>query len=341
MKYGSHHARRLDPGPSRPAFSLIELLVTIGIIGVLAGLLIPAVQASRESARRSECGNNLRQLGLAALHHESARGYFPSGTISKPEPTDPAAPWSFYRWSALAQLTPYMENSVVYDALDLSVPLYGSDLHARPENSGVVRLTVPEFLCPSDELRRVSDEFGATNYVVSTGSGNNGGSPIATDGVFFVNSTVNPAQITDGLSKTVLLSESLLGRPGENSKDAQTDYKFVFVAPLNESICRLTNQWNVTDPRGFSWASGEYRCALYNHFVTPNNATPDCMGVQVGGSVEVKYTPYGWRAARSRHPGGVNIVLADGSQRFVADAIDADLWRELATIAGQEVSGGF
>lgn len=318
-------------------FSLIELLVTIGIIGALAGLLIPAIQNSRQAARRNACANNLRQLGIAAHHHESTFGFFPSGTQSKPYPSHPTAPWNFYRWSALAQLTSFMENSVIHDSLNLSVPLYDTGFQPHPDNQATVRLMVPEFLCPSDEFRRVSEDFGPTNYVVNTGSGRNGGSPIDTDGIFFVNSETTSSKITDGLSKTAMMSESLLGRPNENLHDSQTDYKFVFVAPLTENICEVTNQWNVTDPRGFSWANGEYRCALYNHYRTPNAAVPDCMGVLVGGNVQVKYTPFGWRAARSLHPGGVNVLWADGSLRFVRDTVDPVVWQEASTIAGEEV----
>src|SRR5215212_10773555 len=106
------------------AFSLIELLVVIGIIGVLVALLIPAIQASRGASIRVQCANNLRQLGVAAHNHESARGYFPAGSVAKEYPGDPNAPWSLFRWSALAMLTPYLENTAVYNRLDLSAPLY-------------------------------------------------------------------------------------------------------------------------------------------------------------------------------------------------------------------------
>lgn len=338
MKCPGGHIHEPTPRAGRTGFSLVELLVTIGIIGVLVGLLIPAIQNSRQAARRSACMNKLRQLGIAALHHESVRGFFPSGTQSKQNPSQPTAPWNFYRWSALAQLAPFLENSVIYDALNLSVPLYDTGFQPHPDNRSIVSLLVPEFLCPSDEYRRVSEEFGPTNYVVNTGSGGNGGSPIDTDGIFFVNSETTAAKITDGLSKTAMMSESLLGHPGEDLRDARTDYKFVYLAPLNENICRLTNQWNVTDPRGFSWANGEYRCALYNHYWTPSASVPDCMGVLIGGNVQVKYTPYGWRAARSNHPGGVNVLWADGSLRFVRDDVDPDLWKEMSTIGGQEAA---
>ena len=109
-------------------------------------------------------------------------------------------------------------------------------------------------------------------------------------------------------------------------------------APVSEAICNATAQWNYSDPRGFAWVNGEYRCGLYNHHETPNSEVADCMGVQIGGGIKLLYTPYGWRAARSNHPGGVNVLLADGSLRFVADDVDAAVWKDLATIAGGERS---
>ena len=324
---------------ARPlGFSLIELLVVIGIIGVLTALLIPAVQSSRTAASRTACANTLRQLGLAAHHHVSARGYFPSGSVAKEFPSDPQHAWTFFRWSALAQLTPFLENAAVYDALNLSVPLYGSNFAVRPENAEAVRVFVAEFICPADEARYLNEDFAPTSYAASTGTGAGGGSPRDADGVFFINSQTSTAQISDGTSKTALMSESMLGDPRPNNHDPQTEYKFSFLAPLSEALCNGTVQWNVNDPRGFSWANGEYRCALYNHRTTPNAATPDCIGVQIGGSVQTRYTPYGWRTARSRHPGGVNLLLADGSLQFIADEIDAAVWLAISTIGGAETA---
>jgi prepilin-type N-terminal cleavage/methylation domain-containing protein/prepilin-type processing-associated H-X9-DG protein len=317
-------------------FSLIELLVVIGIIGVLMALLIPAIQSSRSAASRSSCANNLRQLGIAAQNHESALGYFPAGSVAKEFPAEPTAAWTFYRWSALAMLTPYLENTAAYNALDLSVPLYGSNFEVRPENVDSVKIWVAEFLCPADELRRLNDDFAPTSYAASAGSGAGGGSPRDTDGVFFINSQTRIAQIADGASKTALFSESILGDPQPTNHDPQTEYKFSFLAPLTDALCSGANQWNVSDPRGFSWVNGEFRCALYNHRTPPNSTTPDCMGVTIGGPVQTRYTPYGWRTARSRHPGGVNVMYADGSLRFVSDSIDPAAWQAQSTIAGQE-----
>jgi len=318
-------------------FSLVELLVVIAIVGVLVALLMPAIQASRGTAARTSCANNLRQISLAAQHHVSVRGFFPNGSVAKEFPAQPFTAWTLYRWSALAELTPFLENTAVYNALDLSVPLYGATFKVRPENVDTVKIVVPEFLCPSDLGLAVSSDFGPTNYAVCAGSGLGGGTPRDTDGVFYMNSQTAPARMTDGLSRTALVSESVLGQPQQgNSHDPHTEYKFAFAAPLSEAICNAANQWNMSDARGFSWANGEFRCALYNHYLTPNSATPDCMGVQLGGGVKLQFTPYGWRTARSNHRGGVNLLMADGAWHFVADEIDAEVWRALSTIAGEE-----
>lgn len=317
-------------------FSLVELLVVIAIIGILVGLLIPAIQSSRAASQRTSCANQLRQLGIASHNYESAHGHFPSGSVAKEFPADPQHVWTFYRWSALAQLTPYLENTAVYNALDLSVPLYGSNFGVRPENAVAVNAFVPEFLCPADQPRRLSEGFGPTSYAACAGSGIGGGTPRDTDGMFFVNSATRVSQITDGASKTASFSESILGDPQTNNHDPQTEYKFSFLAPVSEPMCRGTVQWNVSDPRGFAWANGEFRTALYNHRMTPNSTTPDCMGVQIGGTAQTRYTPYGWRTARSRHPGGANVALADGSLRFVGDEIDPVVWEAMSTTAGMD-----
>jgi type II secretory pathway pseudopilin PulG len=318
------------------AFSLVELLVVIGIIGALVALLIPAVQASRAAASRTSCANNLRQLGLAAQNHVSALGYFPVGSVAKPYPGDPNAPWTLYRWSALAMLTPYLENTPVYNALDLTSPLYASTLSVHPKNADYINTWVSDFLCPADELRVLSAEVAPTSYAACAGSGRSGGTPSGTDGVFFTNSQIRIGRIADGTSKTALFSESILGNPQKANHDPQTEYKFSFLAPLTEELCSGAVQWNVTDARGFAWANGEFRCALYNHRTPPNSPTPDCMGVTIAGPPQTRYTPYGWRTARSRHSGGVNLEFADGSLRFIGDAIDAAMWEALSTVAGGE-----
>ncbi|MGL4513788.1 MAG: DUF1559 domain-containing protein [Lacipirellulaceae bacterium] len=330
--------------PSRGGVTLVELLVVIGIIGALVALLLPAVQSARESARRATCVNRMRQLVLAAQNHVAARGVLPAGAVARGSMTAPGTPWTFYRWSALATLTPYLENTAIRDALDFDEPLYGANFSVTPVNAPAVRQVVADFLCPSDSEARLREAFGPTNYAVCAGSGegdpavaNDDGSPLVTDGPFAVNSGTRPGHVTDGLSKTALASESTLGQPRDGSPhDPQFEYRFITTSPLRNTPCEQSQSWNQTDPRGFSWANGEFRCALYNHHDPPNAAEADCMGVRLGGGLEALFTPFGWRAARSLHPGGVNLALCDGSVRFAEDGVSAEVWRALATIAGEE-----
>lgn len=319
------------------AFTLIELLVVIGIMGVLMILLLPAVQSARESSRRASCSNNLRQLGLGAQEYHNAHASFPSGSQAKPYPNQPGNAWTFYRWSALALLAPYVEEKAALQALDLDVPLYtSSNFNVTPQNVNGVALVIPLFLCPSDSGQTVSPGFGPTNYAACAGSGLGGGTPNETDGVFFVNSHVKMSKITDGTSKTALFSESSLGMPSSTGRDPRVDYKFFLSAPLTEQACSITPLWNQTNPRGFAWVNGEYRCALYNHHYPPNYTLPDCIGVTLGGGVQLQYTPFGWRTARSLHVRGINLALADASVQFVTDTVDPAVWQALSTREGGE-----
>ena len=195
---------------------------------------------------------------------------------------------------------------------------------------------MPTFLCPSDHGRQVHPGFGPTNYAVCAGSGAGGGTPEETDGIFFVNSRTRLGEISDGVSNTIAASESTLGASGASVQTVTDAYKFVFAAPLNDVACTVPLAWNYQDPRGFAWVSGEYRCALYNHYLTPNADQHDCISNRLGGSPRTRWVPFGWRAARSRHSGGVNVALADTAVRFVADAVDPAVWRAAATRAGGE-----
>jgi prepilin-type processing-associated H-X9-DG protein/prepilin-type N-terminal cleavage/methylation domain-containing protein len=327
----------------RAGFTIVEILVVVAIVGLLVGLLLPAVQVAREAARRMQCASNLRQISLAAANHVAIAGRFPLGSESRRWDARPNFPHQYFRWSVLAHLAPYYEETDLLRSLDLSVPLYiGLTPDAiAPQNKPIVKLTVPLFLCPSDRRGPVSELFGPTNYSGCTGSGLDG-TPFETDGMFFVNSGVGPENVTDGLSKTAAFSESILGDgPTQTSDRAfakpDTAYAFVMRSPLTDAACRAAATWNYTDVRGFSWANGEYRTTLYNHAGRPNDPTIDCIGVVMNTSDKARmYAGYGWRAARSRHGGGVNVAMADGSVRFVADAVDAAVWQAAATRAGGE-----
>jgi hypothetical protein len=249
----------------------------------------------------------------------------------------PNTPWTFYRWSALAMLSPYLENTAAYNVLDLSKPLYTATFSITPENIVGSQTMVATFLCPSDEGRRLHPSFGPTNYALCTGTGLNGGSPIEADGTFYVNSKTRIRDILDGTSNTMVASESILGITGSTKRDPAQAYGFTFVTPLTENACRNPLAWNYADPRGFSWVNGEYRCALYNHFLGPNSRTNDCLGVRMVGGPDTIYTPFGWRTARSRHVGGVMTLRADGSAAFLSDNVEQSVWRALSTRAGSEI----
>ncbi|MGD9632790.1 MAG: DUF1559 domain-containing protein [Pirellulales bacterium] len=349
----SNQLRRVNSS----AFTLVELLVVIAIIGILAALLLPAIQSSREAARRTQCMNSLKQLGIALHNYVSAANHFPPGQVARTYADQPNHPQTFYRWSALAHLLPYMENQSVSDLLDLSLPLYmpGAGYPIADKNKSGVAQALPEFLCPSDLGQPVKSAWGPTNYVACAGSGAGGGTPFETDGVFFVNSATTFAKLGDGSSHTVAMSESLLGEDTELNatsgfvgSTAQRTYKFTLnfsaVVDLTDARCDGTKNYNSAlgngnDPRGFAWCSGEYRCALYNHYYTPNAESFDCItSVTVDPTLPPQrlYSAYGWRAARSLHPGGLNILLADGSMRFVDDGIDHTVWRAYSTREAQD-----
>jgi prepilin-type N-terminal cleavage/methylation domain-containing protein len=338
----------------RRGFTLVELLVVIAIIGVLVALLLPAIQSARESARRAECLNKLKQLGVALQNYASVKQELPPAAVSKAFPTDPNHPHSFFRWSALAHLLPYMENQAVRDLLDISLPLYmpgpGYPI-SEPNRRGVAQI-LPEFLCPSDTGQRLKEQLGPTNYVVCAGSGTGGGTPFETDGIFYVNSKTSFAKIEDGSSHTVAIAESLLGE--DTSRDSggafsvsgpERNYKFLLsfsgTPELTDFKCNGSMNYNSAalngnDPRGFAWCSGEYRCATYNHYYLPNAEFYDCITSATTDPTPapekpILYSAYGWRTARSAHVGGVNVVLADGSAHFFNNDVNRTLWQALST----------
>ncbi len=323
-------------------FTLIELLVVIAIIAVLIGLLLPAVQAAREAARRSQCVNNLKQLGLATHNYHDSLGRFPFGAIVAP----PNNYWvlrgaggEHYRYSVLAMLTPFLEQTPAYNALNFDFPVFDEVGAATLPNLTVFGMKLNLFLCPSDTGRTVQPGFAPGNYMACAGDGQaNGGSAIYgnPNGVFYYNSSTSLAQVTDGSSQTTLLSESVLGpggfsipKPGSpDPRNVHTEVPFVVITefkPLTVTDCQAPSRYSGWRNRG--WIQGDFRNMLYTHFITPNSTTYDCL----------RGSDYGWKTARSHHPGGVNVLFGDGSVKFVKDTVNLQTWRALATRGGGEV----
>ncbi|MBX9652582.1 DUF1559 domain-containing protein [bacterium] len=352
--------RQGDPRRRR-ALTLIELLVVIAIIGVLVALLLPAMAMVLEAARRIQCQNNFKQIGVALRGFEASNGYLPSGQVSQKYPPDPSHPYTFYRWSALATILPHMEQTSVRELLNVSLPLYmpgGGYPISEPNKVGISQM-LPMFLCPSDDGRRVKTEMAPTNYALCAGSGANGGTPFDTNGVFYVNSATRSTDIIDGTANTIVASESLIGIDTPRAADStfknitpERTYKFVLSFTSNPELtdakCFATKLYNSAtgngnDPRGFAWCSGEYRCALYNHYYPPNAPICDCItSVTVDPTPSpdkpILYSAYGWRAARSMHPGGVNVLMGDGGVRFIDENIDLRIWQALSTRREGDVS---
>lgn len=313
-------------------FTLVELLVVITIIGVLIALLLPAVQAAREAARRAQCTNHLKQLGLALQNYENNWRTFCCGANN-------VGNRRTGEYSGLIPLLPYLEWSALYD-LWRSKP-YPQAWDAVTQNS----TQVPNFLCPSDSLPTPYNTCAQKNYFFCYGTTVNNNYSSATNGIFMSEAWKTVADVSDGLSNTMAMSERAARRG-----DRAWIGNLATGTTLDPATCLAYSaggQWAATYSLS-SWSAGSlwaFGHPHWNAFVTvlPPNG-PACS--------TCPDNPSGWPGiftASSRHPGGVNVLLADGAVRFVGQTIDSSggdsgygLWGALGTRAGSErFSGDF
>lgn len=314
--------------PQRRAFTLIELLVVIAIISLLMAMLLPAIQKVREAANKMQCGSNLRQWGIALHNYHNDYSSFPPAYEKKVTAAYPLVPDKFYRWSVFAQLLPYTEQDNLKKLIDTSIPLYDStgSVVLPPNQEGVAAM-VKLMLCPSDSLQRGDARYGPSNYMVCVGSGVNGGQRTGADGMFIVNRHMKMADMRDGTTHTAIFSESILGPGGSDVSNVgnrpESYYAKLSAGPLTRSLCDSNAGPYKTD-RGLIWADGE--SVVYDHAYLPNTKTWDCMAS--GG--------FSFRAARSMHVNGVQVVFGDGSVRFYPNDIDPVVWKAFSTRDGGE-----
>jgi prepilin-type N-terminal cleavage/methylation domain-containing protein/prepilin-type processing-associated H-X9-DG protein len=327
----------------RSGFTLIELLVVIAIIAVLIALLLPAVQSAREAARRIQCTNNLKQIGLAMHNYESIAGAFPMTGI-----WSPTSVTAWVGWSGHARVLPVMEQGPMFNSINFTLP------YSRPDNYTVASQAISGFLCPSetDTTPTPPSTFFNTPKGVTSYGLNMGdwfvfmyGGP-TTRGVFGANISRRFASFTDGTSNTMLASENKIHSPlsmcipGLSSinnpsivPDPNAD-PFT-VAPEYGGSCGAPSQAHT------AWVDGNAQETGITTAWPPNKQILGKMGE---GDLDLQGTPlfrggptYAAITARSYHPGGVNVLLADGSVRFVKSTIAGPTWRALGSIAGGEI----
>jgi prepilin-type N-terminal cleavage/methylation domain-containing protein/prepilin-type processing-associated H-X9-DG protein len=343
----------------RRGFTLIELLVVIAIIAVLIAFLLPAVQSAREAARRAQCTNNLQQIGLAAFGYESTNGTFPSSNIVAGSGT--TVLWK-NNFSSLARILPGLEQDSAYNAANFTRK--DSDVI----NTTVCGLLIQSFVCPSDpqsQTQAFNDRgtvFGRSNYgscggdwyVFSfPGAGPNwAGMPSRT--AFTVNGARRIANFSDGTSNTLLYGEVKTFQPRLKCGGLSVNSPFNEPAPnapvpadYGGSGCSFATKMHT------HWSNGGVYHAGFTTAWPPNKQTfyyydgsqpvepaigagnidTDIISVNEndGGPTFAAFT------ARSYHPGGVNVLLGDGSARFVKSTIDGMVWRALGTIGGGEI----
>lgn len=314
--------------PRKSGFTLVELLVVIAIIGILIALLLPAVQAAREAARRSQCSNNMKQIALAIHNYHDTFKVFPPGVIAARLNAGAGSHPDSMSW--MPMLLPFMEQAPLYDQLKPYMVTRNSS--AFPSN--LMNTVIPMLTCPTDpNMGKQTTVHGEQdpppdkndgfcgNYLLCNGSEQvtegTGGNSFRMNGMFYYQSKTRMGSVQDGTSNTVMSAE-------------------ILVVPENTTAHR--------DWRG-RYYRADHLSSIFTTYLPPNTTSADlcrtCEAVEPPWAPCTASTPTQALYARSLHPGGVQVGLADGSVRFVGETIDTQTWRALGTREGGETLGEF
>jgi prepilin-type N-terminal cleavage/methylation domain-containing protein/prepilin-type processing-associated H-X9-DG protein len=345
-------------------FTLIELLVVIAIIAVLIALLLPAVQAAREAARRTQCVNNLKQIGLALHNYHDVNGSFPMAcSLAIHDP--PAVYIAKQGWSAQAAILPQMGENPLYNALNFNWACDVSGTACWPYNMTVIVSKVAAYLCPSDpnNARSGNGDNGTNNYFACMGTTTNqfvagisntslpSFASAPTTGLFAWQQSYALNTVTDGTSNTVAFGESVVGAAVQTPRQKNIGLINVAIPPtalvldakaaqaaVLAGIQACDAAWNspssTTDlQRGRIWSHGGTVSTGFRTIVIPNSRQDQWTHCSNTGSGSLSI----FANLDSFHPGGVNVCMADGSVRFVKESINQLVWWALGTKGGGEV----
>lgn len=353
-------------------FTLVELLVVIAIIGVLVALLLPAIQAAREAARRTQCLNNLKQIGLALQNHHTALGYFPSNQTAAGKDSGTTCESGYYSW--VVSLLPYMEQHPLYESIDLSANMSdscisGVPISANHPNAAAAATVVAGLVCPSDIVSHDNSAVLGSANPASDSYAANAGWPTRVTGYQGERETPgeyngfislqNPGEhvdwhptgnismkmITDGTSHTAAVAERLIQT--ESSQDGILSspgvVKSYHVTSAARTLADMASRCDSSLTHadlgqsayfGRAWISGWTRTgATYMHLKNPN--TNHCHFTLTKSNGDFAITP------SSNHPGGVHLLLADGHATFIHDDINANTWWALGSRNSGDLIGDF